>query len=597
MRRKQLVKEFRNLVDSFRFYGIRMTLKKVVIRLKKSVYPNDYLAYWRWIHKFEKKILTPSGRKFKFNPLISIIIPVYHTPEKILKECLDSNLRQSYPNFEVCIYNGSPESEIVTQMLAAYSQKDNRIKIHAGENKGISENTNKALKLANGEFIALMDHDDIIPSYALYEIVALINQKQVEGVPVDMIYSDEDKIDIAGVRYDPFFKPDWSPDYILSVMYTCHLSVYRKKIVDEIGGFRSEYDGSQDWDFVLRFTEKTNHIQHIPKILYHWRAIPGSLALDLVEKEYAHKRSEKLINETLKRRNIKAVAVQTPQKFTFYTKYDPIPAEKCTIIIPTRNHADMLKRCISSIYHYTPERNFEILIIDNGSTEKNILDLFNCYERENSEIKVLHEDIPFNFAKLNNLAVGKAKGRFLLFLNNDTEVITKDWLTQLMGQAANAHTGAVGAKLLYPDYTLQHSGAGIGIYSYHTAAHVFCGTPRKSTGYFFCLASHFNCSAVSAACLMVEKRKFESVGGFDERFAVNYQDVDFCLKLHEKGFFNVCMNEVELIHYESMTRKNITADLEGEIALFKSRWRNYIHHDPFYNDNFSKDFFDMRLPE
>lgn len=553
-------------------------------------FPFNKRHYNMWLKKQSPVVY----KKLTYKPLISIIIPVYNIDGYLLEDCLNSVLNQSYENFEVCIADDCSTKEETINTLKKYEKLDDRIKVIYREKNGhISEASNSAIGIASGEFIAFLDDDDLLTPDALYQVALCLN----EDKKIDMIYTDEDKMDVDGKLCEPFFKPDFSPDTLLSFNYITHFAVYRKSLVEEIGLLRSEYNGAQDFDFVLRFTEKTDKIKHISKITYHWRKVEGSTALKMDSKNYALEAGKKAIEDALRRRNIKGdVFIPTPMAH-YIVKYKYEREPMISIIIPTRDYADTLETCLKSIYEKTLYKNFEIIIMNNQSVEEKTFDLFKTYSKYDN-FKVIDADMEFNYSKINNLGVKNAKGEYIVLLNNDTEIISPDWLSNMVGYAMQSHIGAVGAKLIYPDNTLQHCGVVLGIA--HTAGHFGVGTSRFDNGFYARYMVPYDNGAVTAACLMVKKSKFLEVNGLDEELSVAFNDVEFNIKLLKKGYYNVCLPQVMLYHYESKSRG---MDTKGEkykrflkeSDLLRKKGGNYIKRDPFYNDNLSI-YYPMMLP-
>jgi len=518
-------------------------------------------------------------------PLISILLPVYNTDEVWLKKCLDSVLGQLYPHWELCIADDASSMPHIRPLLKEYQARDGRIKVFFRERNGhIPAASNSALALATGEYVALLDHDDELAPDALYEIVSLLRRKP----DTDMVYTDEDKIDTQGRRHSPFFKPDWSPDTFLSLMYTCHLGVYRTALVRRIGGFREGFEGSQDYDLVLRLTEHTENIQHIPRILYHWRSIPESSAARFQTKDYAQDAGLRAIQEALERRGEAALVEPVPGLSGRYLVRYRLPDRPLvSIIIPTRDLSEMLEICLKSIFEKTTYDHFEVIVVDNDSREQMTRDLLHRWrEREPDRIHVAPLPIPFNFPALINEGVRHAKGELILLLNNDIEVVSEGWLEEMAGQAMRPRVGAVGAKLLYPDNTVQHAGIVLGVGGIAGHSHKYF--PDDRPGYFDRLRITANCAAVTAACLMVKKTTFQKVGGFDEALPVAFNDVDFGIKLLKAGYYNLCLSHLTLYHHESRTRgpedtveKQIR--FRGEIDWMEARWGDILKNDPFYS--------------
>lgn len=593
-------------LDVSRQQGLKTALGKVrqkitgklapVSELPVVAVPAHDLAYQHWLAQHfpraaDLRKMADTVPAFPYKPTISIIVPVYNTPEKFLRDALDSVLNQVYPYWELCIADDASTAAPIKPILQEYAARDSRIKVTFCEKNGhISRASNEAIALATGEFIALLDHDDLITPDALYEVVLLLNQHP----EADMIYSDEDKVDENNQLMHPFFKPDWCPDSFLSRMYTCHLGVYRRSIIHEIGGFRIGFEGSQDYDLVLRFTEKTEHIYHIPKILYHWRLHAESTATGNQEvKTYAYEAAKKAIAEALHRRGEPGTLVDVPGFLGNYTvRYQIQAYKRVSIIIPTRNLGGMLDRCLTSIFSQTTYPNYEVILIDNGSTEAETAEVIARWTRQESHrFKCYPFDIPFNYPKINNFGVSQAEGDYLLFLNNDTKILVPDWLEAMVEQAQRPTIGAVGGLLLYEDDTIQHAGIMLGIGG--IAGHSHRVFPKDTPGYVCQVKTVNNYSAVTGACLMCRREVFEEVGGLDETLAVAYNDVDFCLKLVDRGYRNIYLPHVVLYHYESKSRgyedtPEKLARLGKEAEILRHRWKKYLDNDPCYNPNLTR---------
>ena len=567
------------------FFGIfyRKVIKKEILDEK---FYNLFSVedYNNWLTENETQV---EYEKLKYNPKISLVMPVYNVKAELLKECLDSILNQSYENFEICIADDCSTNEETIKTLKEYEKKyKDKIKLEfRTENGHISEATNTALKLADGEFIGLIDNDDILAKDALYEVAKVLNDNK----KIDMIYSDEDKINLEGRRCDPHFKPDFSLDTLYSHNYICHFTVLRRSIVNKIGGFRKGYEGSQDYDLFLRFVEETNNIYHIPKILYHWRMIPGSTSMEVNNKSYASQAGILALEDMLRRKNIKG---KVENYYTSYIiTYDVIDKPLVSIIIPTRDRIEILKNCIDSIIEKTNYKNYEILVIDNGSTEEKSLEYFKQIEESNN-IKVIRVDEPFNYSHLNNVGVENAKGEYIVLLNNDIEIISKNWLEVMLGYAMQEHIGAVGPKLLFANGKIQHAGVVLGVGVGHIANHAFYLEDSRAVAPAGRLIVPYNYSAVTGACIMVSKEKYQQVGGLEEKLAVNYNDIDFCLKLLDKGYYNVFLPQIELYHLESISRGKINNEekqkqYEQEKEYMIKTWKNLLVNDKFYNVNYS----------
>lgn len=544
--------------------------------------------------------MTNNLKKLTYQPLISIIMPVFNTPSHYLEAAIQSVLNQVYPNWELCIADDASTEPHIQSILENYSGQDPRIKIYFRIKNGhISEASNSAIAIATGEFIALLDHDDLLTPHALYKVVEFLNKYP----DADMIYSDEDTIDDEGKLSSVFFKPDWCPDSFLSRMYTCHLGVYRRSLVQKIGGFRVGYGGSQDYDFVLRLTEKTDKVHHIADVLYHWRIHANSTAENLDSKNYAIDAAKKALADALQRRKEPGIVTDAPRSIGYYViRYNIQSYDLVSIIIPTKNLGDTLDRCLISIFTQTTYPNFEVILIDNGSTEKRAIEVIETWrEKEPNRLKYFSLDIPFNYSILNNYAVEKAQGKYLLFLNNDTEVITPDWIEGMVEQAQRPSIGAVGALLLFPDKTIQHAGVIGGIF--YSCGHSHKRFKLGDTGYFNQLNTVNNYSAVTGACLMCRREVFDEIGGFDKIFAVNYNDIDLCFKMIAKGYHNIYLPHVMLYHYEAKTRgydllnNSKKARFFCETKYFQTKWKSLIEHDPCYNPNLTieKEDYSFRL--
>ncbi|WNN91270.1 glycosyltransferase [Gloeocapsopsis dulcis] len=552
--------------------------------------------YARWLSKnfpraADLKKMAETVEIFPYKPVISIVMPVFNPPEQFLKAAIASVLEQVYPYWELCIADDASTKPYVKSVLEEYANKDPRIKVvFRAENGHISRASNSALELATGEFVTLLDHDDCLTPDALYEVALLVNRHP----EADMIYSDEDKIDQQNRLRDPFFKPEWCPDSFLSRMYTCHLGTYRRSLIEQIGGFRLGYEGSQDYDLVLRLTENTTNIFHIPKILYHWRIHPESTAAGVASvKSYAHVAGEKAIAEALARRNEPGRVTGIPEfPGNYSVRYEISDYKRVSIIIPTRNLGTVLNKCLESIFQKSTYPNYEVILIDNGSTEEKTLNIISQWLEQQPQFKCYPLDIPFNYSQLNNYAASKAEGDYLLFLNNDTEVVTPDWIEAMVEQAQRASIGAVGPLLLYPDNSIQHAGVVLGLGG--VAAHSHRYFPATTPGYVCQVKTINNYSAITGACLMCRREVFAEIGGFDETLAVAYNDIDLCLKMSNLGYRNIYLPHVVLYHYESKSRgyentpEKITR-LHKEADYLLSKWQKIVENDPCYSPNLTRD--------
>lgn len=599
--RRQFIKEgtnsywlYEQLVKSLVFNTFRKgaererSLNRMIIRtLINQKFDID--LYMKWIitneplsYDLDQQRL--SSKKFTFQPFISIVTPVFRPPEKVLKTVLESVRLQTYPNWEHCLVNAAPDDQATTQVLKSYAQKDKRFHVKTlDENLGIAANTNAAIRMSSGEWIAFLDHDDQLAPFALYEMVKVINQEP----ETDVIYSDEDKLNAENQqRFSPFFKPDLNPDYLRSLNYMTHFLAVRKEMGDSVGWVDPAFDGSQDFDLALKLVEKTDKIQHIPKILYHWRTVAGSAAGSASNKGFAVDAGERALQAHLDRCGVGDYVV--PGKFPYQIHYAIKGEPKISIIIPNKDNPLILKRLIDSIFIRSTYRDFEILIIENGSRDPN---LFQYYEtlKQHPEIKILEWDKPFNYSLVNNFGEQHATGNVVLLLNNDLEVISNDWLERMLEHALRREIGAVGAKLLYPNDTIQHAGVIVGMFG--AAGHSHKGYPRQAPGYYNRLLCVQNYSALTAACLMLRREVFTMVGGLDPAFKVEFGDVDFCLRILSHGFRNVWTPYAELYHHESLTRGGYDTEEKRnlnkhEVMLFQSRWANFLEQsDPCYSPN------------
>lgn len=548
--------------------------------------------YQRWIEKnepTEKELEDQRKVKFKINPKISVVVPMYNTPEKFFKELVNRLIEQTYSNWELCLADGSPEKN---EKLKSIYEKDKRIKYqYIGENKGISGNTNEALKLVTGDYVALLDHDDLLPKFSLYEIVKCINNNP----EVEFIYTDEDKFEkIEGKRYDPYFKSDFAPDTLRANNFICHFSIFRKDLMDKLGGFRSEFDGAQDYDILLRMSEETKNIIHIPKILYHWRVHPQSTAKAGGDaKPYAYEAGIKAVQAHIDRLGFKGTVVNGNTLGTYKINYEIEGKPKVSIIIPNKDYIETLKVCLKSIERLTTYDNYEIVIVENNSEEEKTFEYYKKIEEKENIRVIYYPEKEFNYSKIINFGVKNAKGEYIIQLNNDTELLTPDWLEEMIMFAQREDIGAVGVELFYPDKTIQHAGIIIGIGG--VAGHIFKNIPYNMHGYFSKDAMIQNLSAVTAACIMTKKSIYDEVNYMDEKFKVAFNDVDFCLKIRETGKLVVYNPYVQFIHYESKSRgfedtPEKQARFRSEVDRFQKKWKSILQKgDPYYNINLRLD--------
>lgn len=548
--------------------------------------------YQIWIEKNEptkEELQEQKNTKFKINPKISIIIPMYNTPVNFFEELVDNLIGQTYSNWELCLADGSPEEN---KELEKIYKKDERIKYKfIGENKGIAGNTNEALSLVTGDFVALLDHDDLLPLFSLYEIVKCIN----ENPDAEFIYTDEDKFEkLGGKRYDPYFKSDFASDTLRANNFICHFSVFKKELMDKLGGFRSEYDGAQDYDILLRMSEETNKIVHIPKILYHWRVHALSTAkAGGTAKPYAYEAGIKAIQDHINRLGLKGTVEQGNTLGTYKINYEVIGNPKVSIIIPNKDYINTLKVCLNSLKKLTTYENYEIIVVENNSEESETFEYYKKIDGKDKIKVVYFPEKEFNYSKIINFGVKNSTGDYIIQLNNDTELMTPNWIQEMLGFAQREDVGAVGVELFYPDNTIQHAGIIIGIGG--VAGHVFKNLPKGIHGYFSKDAMIQNLSAVTAACIMTPKSIYDDVDYMDEKFKVAFNDVDFCLKIREKGKLIVYNPFVQFKHYESKSRgfedtPEKKERFQAEIDRFHDKWQSVLDKgDPYYNINLRLD--------
>jgi GT2 family glycosyltransferase len=559
--------------------------------------------YPQWIERYDtlssgdRAAIKRDSEALKYKPLISVLMPTFNTPEKWLRLAIESVLAQLYPHWELCIADDASSNPHVRRVLDEYETRDKRIKVVRREMRGhISAASNSALEIAEGDFVALLDHDDELREHSLYMLAAELNAHPDAG----LIYSDEDKIDQEGTRYGPYFKPDWNPTLFLAQNFVCHLVALRAALVRDTGGFSSGYEGAQDWDLVMRVIERipAEHIRHIPHVLYHWRAIPGSTAAAETEKKYALDAQRRTIQAHFERAGEAGQSTEVlPTAGRYWrVKYSISKSlPKVGLIIPTRNGFELLRRCIESIYRKTSYRNFELVIVDNQSNEAKTLEYIERLEAQ-GKARVLRYDAPFNFSAINNFAVRCTESEIVGFLNNDIEIITPDWLDEMVGYAVQQEIGAVGAKLYFPNKTIQHGGVILGLGGLPgVAGHISKGRPRSYPGQASRALLAQNLSAVTAACLLLRRKVFEEVDGMDEEnLPIAFNDIDLCLRIRERGYRNVWTPFAELYHYESYSRgyEDTPAKVNRfnqESDFMKKRWGEVLLSDPAYNPNLALD--------
>lgn len=568
-------------------------VKKLMYRLRYGTYvgESDYES-WLFAQRVNEKTLNiQRNTHFSYSPKISILVATFNTKEEYLKEMIDTVVNQSYSNWELCIADGSTNDFVEKYVHEHYSSYGDKIKFQKlDQNYGISGNTNKAFEMATGDYITVYDHDDTLELDCFYEIV-----KALQEYRYDALYTDEDKFDDSTKMYnDPNLKPDFSEDLLRSHNYITHLFIVNKKIVDEVGYYNSEFDGSQDYDYIFRCVEKANAVYHIPRVLYHWRMHPESTAQNPESKLYCYDAGKRAIEAHYKRVGVEANVELMPKPLygfyhtTYSTKDNPL----VSILIPNYNHKAILKTCIDSLYNVNTYKNFEIVIVENNSTEKEIFDYYEELKKSHDNIQVVTYKGEFNYSRINNFGMKYTKGDYVLLLNNDTEVISPTALSEMVGCILRPEVGAVGAKLLYEDDTVQHAGVVVGFSGY--AGHVNHGINKDDYGYMLRARVNCNYSAVTAACMMVKKSVFNQVGGFDEQFVVACNDVDLCLKICQEKYLVVYNAFALWHHYESKSRGYDDASQEKmwrfnkEVEKFQTKWKDVlIHGDPYYNKNWN----------
>lgn len=573
-------------------------LKEFLVRLSERMEPEE-VPYGPWYeeHRAKPEELERQRKQSlaweNFSGgeesacVFSIAVPVFRTPAKFLCEMIESVRSQSFPFWELCLANADPEDREVAEILERYCREDRRIRVkNLKENKGISENTNAALAMARGEFVGLLDHDDLLAPDALYEMAARLEK---DG-GIDVFYTDEDKVTTdLSEHFQPHLKPDFNLDLLRSNNYICHFFVVRREIAERIGGFRPEFNGAQDYDFIFRCTEQAEKIVHIPRILYHWRVHSASTADNPASKMYAYEAGKRAIEGNLERSGVRGV-VSLRQDYGFYDVHYPVEGEPLvSILIPNKDQKETLMHCIHSVLETSTWKNLEILIIENNSERE---ETFACYREleKDPRIRILtYPGKTFNYSAINNFGVQQAKGEYLLFLNNDIEVITPDWIEQMLGNCQRPEVGIVGAKLYYPDNTIQHAGIIIGIGG--IAGHAFLGLARAKSGYLHKASLQMDYSAVTAACMMMKAEAFRKAGGFEEKLTVAFNDVDLCLRTVEQGWLVVYDPHVEMYHYESKSRGAEDSEeklrrFQQEIEFMRTRWIRLLKDgDPNYNPN------------
>ncbi len=572
--------------------------KQQIMLYKKRSALNHYRRqrYIEWFDEYQKDIIRQGdeqrkqSQEFASRPLISILLPTYNTNPTYLRGCIESVINQTYDNWELCVSDDNSQNEETKRVIREYVDAyDNINAVFRKKNGHISESSNSALEIAKGSYISLLDHDDLLPQNALFEAVKVIN----EHPEVELIYTDEDKVDENGVHIEPFFKPDWSPNFMNSCNVVTHFATMKAGTIRGVGGFTPGMQGAQDWDLFLKIASKTDKIYHIPKILYHWRKSETSTAMNADSKPYAYVNQKRVLRENTKLRGENAY-IDAHTALGFWRKKYVIDGKPLvSIIIPTKDNYKYIKTCLESIIEDTTYPYFEIVVVDTGSTDDQVLALYKAMAKGVESFKVVNYKKKFNFSDACNQGAKAASGEYLLFMNNDTKVITHDWIQSLLEHAQRPEVGMVGPKLLFEDDTIQH--AGIVLSERDIAFHPFYGENQQTDIFTYIYTANIrDVSAVTAACSMVGRAKFEEVGGFDTKLRVTYNDVDLNLKLREAGYNNIYTPYAELYHYESKSVGSITTDDrdKNELAAaqkeMRKRWGKQLQRDPYYNDNFEQ---------
>lgn len=569
-----------------------VSTKKSLIWLKKKLTRKEYADYDTWLRIMRvsrQELFAQRKTKFSYAPKFSVVVPLYHTPAKFLKDLVRSMMYQSYANWELCLVNASPDDVHLTSLLENWAMRDKRIRvIRLEKNLGIAQNTNAGIAASTGEFIAFLDHDDFLEPDALFCYADALNKDKT----IDVFYSDEDKTDEYAAHYFyPHFKSDFNIDLLHANNYMCHFLAVRKSLVDTVGGLNEKFDGAQDYDFVLRLTENTKKIYHCPRILYHWRCSNQSTAANQGNKMYAIHAGKAALNAHYKRIGWNARAQEGAVDGWYQTKFTLKEEPLVSILIPNKDHTDDLDVCLNSFFERADYQNYEFIIIENNSVLPETFAYYEKIEKEHDNVKVVYWEAGFNYSAINNFGFKFAKGDYIMLLNNDVELITPDIFQSMLGFCMRPEVGIVGAKLLYNDHTVQHAGVLVGAGG--LADHVFKGIHEDDPGYMGRAISSQDVSAVTAACLLVKRSVYEEVGGLEDEFQVAFNDVDFCLKVRKAGYLIVYDADVKLFHYESKSRgmEDTTERFirfGNEMMLLNSKWdilSTFV--DPYYNPNLS----------
>lgn len=576
-----------NIQKGFRYlkhYGPR----EFWVRLRERMEPEE-VPYGPWFEKHQpaqEELEKQRKKRWDYSPKISVVVPAYRTPALFLEQMISSLEGQTYGNWELCIANASPEDGQMKTVLDSFAKKDDRVRVkEIPENLGIAQNTNAAFAMATGEFVGLLDHDDLLAPQTLYRVAEALNKDR----KTEILYTDEDKVTTdLKEHFQPHFKPDFNLDLLRSNNYITHFFVVKRQLVKQAGGFRREFDGAQDYDFIFRCVERAEKICHIQEVLYHWRTHKASTADNPASKMYAFDAGKRAIEAHLSRCGEKGRVSHTKDLGFYQVEYPVQGKPLVSVLIPNKDQKDVLKQCLDSVFEKTDYRNYEVLILENNSVEEETFAYYQELETR-PNVRILTWKEGFNYSAINNFGAGYAKGEYLLFLNNDVEVIRSNWMEELLGNCQRSQVGIVGAKLYFPDDTIQHAGTIIGIGG--IAGHAFLNMPRSRSGYLHKASIQMDLSAVTAACMMMKKSLFEELNGFEERLSVAFNDVDLCLRAGQAGYLVVYNPRVELYHYESKSRgaednEEKIRRFQSEIEFMRNRWITILKEgDPYYNKN------------
>lgn len=597
MKQKVLHKLYR-VVEYYRKYGFKRFTRHFISKLFRMDEMN-YNRFRKQKRLTEKEIVNQRSEKFAIEPLISILVPLYCTPKEYLRELIESIREQTYSKWELCLSDGSGKGKMDCSYIEECIKEDKRIKLTISETPlAIAENTNRALEIATGDFIAFADHDDLLAMNTLYECVKVLNKYP----ETEVIYTDEDKVSMNGkVFFQPHFKSDFNLDLLRSMNYICHFFAVKRSVQEQVGELRHEYNGAQDYDFILRCVEKTSNIYHIPEVLYHWRAHQDSTAENPESKLYAFEAGKRALESHLQRCNVKGTVAMTEHWGVYQIKYVLEEKPLVSVLIPNKDHKEDLERCVKSLYEVSTYTNFEIIIIENGSTEKEIFEYYKQLSNRYKNVQIVTW-VPkngFNFSALNNWGARYSNGEYLLFLNNDTEILNKDSITEMVSHMNRENVGAVGVRLYYEDGTVQHAGVIVGLGG--IAGHAFREFARCDEGYFYRSVCVQDYSAITGACMMMSKALFDEIGGFDEGLAVAFNDIDLCMQIRSRGKLIVYTPYAEFYHYESKSRglentKEKVERFNGEVRYFADKWKRELEAgDPYYNRNLTLEKHDFSL--